>query len=80
MIETLTRNAFRILIGLCAALALIGLFFRAEYGAEAFPLMYPLVALATVPTLVLAVRALSRLLETESGLDSERDAGDDHAD
>ncbi len=84
MIEILIRNAFRILVGLCAVLALVGLFFRAEYGPEALPFMYPLVALIATPAVVLWVRVLSRLLETEPDTDSPDNTGtkpgDDHAD
>ncbi|MFU8831507.1 MAG: hypothetical protein ACNA7J_05050 [Wenzhouxiangella sp.] len=84
MIEILTRNALRILVGLCAMLALVGLFFRAEYGIEALPFMYPLVALIAVPAVVLWVRVLSRLLETEPDTDSpdstDTAPGEDHAD
>ncbi len=82
MIEILTRNAFRILVGLCAVFALVGLFFRAEYGPEALPFMYPLVALIAIPAVVLWVRVMSRLLESDiDNPDSTETApGEDHAD
>jgi uncharacterized membrane protein len=67
MIEILSRHALKILIGLCALLALLGLFFRAESGPEALPLMYPLLATVAVLVVVLLVRLLSRVLESNHG-------------
>lgn len=72
MMKFLERNALRLLVALCTALAVAGLFFRADKGAESLPLLYPLLGVASVGIAVLLSRALAPLLG--------RDGGDDDAD
>ena len=72
MMEFVERNALRLLVALCTVLAVIGLFFRAEKGAESLPLLYPLLGIASVAIAVLLSRVLAPLLG--------RDRRDDDAD
>lgn len=73
MIEFLTRNGLRMLIALCAVMAVVGLFFRADKGAEALPLLYPLLGAISVGLAVLLVRLLAPLLRrrAEGGDDAD---------
>ena len=72
MMEFVERNGLRLLVALCTVLAVIGLFFRAEKGAESLPLLYPLLGIASVAIAVLLSRALAPLL----GRDREDDDAD----
>lgn len=67
MIDFLTRYGLRILVALCAVMAAAGLFFRGDKGAEAIPLLYPLLGVASVGLAVLLARLLEPLLRRERG-------------
>lgn len=71
MIEFLSRNGLRILIALCAIVAVAGLFFRAEKGAESLPLLYPLLGVVSVAVALLISRLLAPLLRVEGGDDAD---------
>jgi peptidoglycan/LPS O-acetylase OafA/YrhL len=64
--------AHTVLISLCIATAVIGLFLRPDYGPESVPLMYPLTTVVVVAAVMLAVRGLARILQTRRGDDDER--------
>ncbi|RFF28392.1 MULTISPECIES: hypothetical protein [unclassified Wenzhouxiangella] len=62
MIERLRKHAPWLLIGACAVLAVVGLFFRADSGPESWPLFYPILGSLAVIVPVALVRLLAPVL------------------
>jgi len=62
MIELLRRHGLRILIAAAVVLGVAGLWIRPDKGIDAMPLFYPATGAVLVVALVLAVRALLRVL------------------
>jgi MFS-type transporter involved in bile tolerance (Atg22 family) len=60
--ELLRRHGFRALIVLSVALAIAGIWIRADSGIDSLPGFYALTGIAIVVAVVLGVRMLSRLL------------------